>query len=76
MATPSAPAGRCPVAHDGSDRKTARGADAAAPALEERAGTWHVRSYAAVRQVLRDADATRQAGFNAEMATRTGLSSL
>jgi cytochrome P450 len=73
MATPTAPADRCPVAHGASERKTARGADPDAPALEERDGTWHVRSYAAVRQVLRDADATRQAGFNAEMATRTGL---
>jgi cytochrome P450 len=73
MSTHTQPAGRCPVAHDASERKTARGADPAAPAIEQRDGTWHVRSYAAVRQVLRAADGTRQAGFNAELAARTGL---
>ncbi len=34
---------------------------------------WHLRSYAAVRQVLRDGDATRQAGFNAEAVQNTRL---
>ena len=73
MTTSTAARGRCPVPHDATERKTARGADPDAPALEERDGVWYVRSYAAVRQVLRDADGTRQAGFNAELATRTGL---
>ncbi len=41
--------------------------------MEERDGTWHLRSYATVRQVLRNADATRQAGFNSELVGKTGL---
>lgn len=54
-------------------RKTGRDSVPGAPAVEHRDGTWHVRSYAAVRQVLRAAEGTRQAGFNAELAARTGL---
>lgn len=54
-------------------RKTGRDSVPGMPAIEHVDGTWHVRSYAAVRQVLRAADGTRQAGFNAELAARTGL---
>jgi len=59
----------CPHAH----RKSDRGAPVDAPAVERIGEVWHLRSYRAVRQVLRDADATRQAGFNAELAGRTSL---
>jgi cytochrome P450 len=69
----SAPDSRCPVPHGASARKTGRGERPDAPAVEERDGTWHLRSYATVRQVLRNADATRQAGFNAELVGKTGL---
>lgn len=65
--------GRCPVEHGASQRKTGRGERPDAPAVEERDGVWHLRSYATVRQVLRNADATRQAGFNAELVGKTGL---
>jgi cytochrome P450 len=58
-------AARCPIT--GSERKTDRSESAPRP------GTVRLRSYAALRQVLRDPDATRQAGFNAELANRTGL---
>ena len=34
--------------------------------MEVRDGVWHVRSLSLVRQVLREGDATTQAGFNAE----------
>ena len=44
-----------------------------APAIERRGDVWHLRSYRAVRRVLRDADATRQAGFNAELSRRSSL---
>lgn len=44
-----------------------------AAAVERRGDVWYLRSYRAVRQVLRDADATRQAGFNAELARRSSL---
>ncbi len=54
-------------------RKTAREGFAPGPAIEERGGVWHVRSYDLVRQVLRRPDGIRQAGFNAELASRTGL---
>lgn len=76
---------RCPVAHGdggGASRRSdpARFAgtpEGAAPggsaAVERRGEVWHLRSYAAVRQVLRDADATRQAGFNAETVARSGM---
>lgn len=57
-----------------SARKTSRGPTAPAlPAVERRGDTWHLRSYEVVRQVLRAPEGTRQAGFNAELASRTGL---
>jgi cytochrome P450 len=65
---PTTASGGCPHA-----RKSDRGDPADAPAVERRGDVWTVRSYRAVRQVLRDADATRQAGFNAELVGRTSL---
>lgn len=64
-----------------SQRKSARAATAprpapgapAAAAVERDGDVWRLRSYRAVRQVLRDAAATRQAGFNAELVGRTAL---
>lgn len=59
-------AGACPVA--GADRRrTAPPGAAFAPAVErDAAGTWHIRSFAAARRLLR-AEGTRQAGFKAEL---------
>lgn len=54
-------------------RKTAREPARHAPSIERRDDTWHLRSYDAVRQVLRLQEGVRQAGFNAELASRTGL---
>ena len=56
-----------------SQRKSDPDPQTTAPAIERRGEVWHLRSYRAVRQVLRDADATRQAGFNAELAGRSSL---
>ena len=58
-----------------SDRKSARGAPPSGdlPAVQRDGDTWTLRSYAAVKAVLRAGDAVTQAGFNAELATRTGL---
>ena len=64
-------AGRCPVAHGA--RKSERGEGEPPAAVEQDGDTWRVRSHAAVRQVLREADATRQAGFNAETVRGTTL---
>lgn len=61
---------RCPVPH-GDQRRTARPGEPSTPPVEVVDGVWHLRSLPLVRQVLREADATVQAGFNAEMA-RTG----
>lgn len=56
------PAGRCPFPHGSGHRKTGQGEPADTPAVEWDGSAWHLRSYAAVRQVLRDGDRTRQ-GF-------------
>jgi len=64
------PAAACPHA---SVRKTARDSDPGLPAVEARGETWILRSHDLVKQVLRKQDGTRQAGFNAELASRTGL---
>jgi cytochrome P450 len=56
-------AGACPVDH----RRTAPAGAALAPAVErDAAGTWHIRSFAVARRLLRS-DATRPAGFKAEL---------
>ncbi|MFO8149293.1 MAG: cytochrome P450 [Trueperaceae bacterium] len=64
---------RDPEQRPPSQRKSDPSPPTAAPAVERRGDVWHLRSYQAVRQVLRDADATRQAGFNAELARRSSL---
>ncbi|MFW6187836.1 MAG: cytochrome P450 [Actinomycetota bacterium] len=66
-----APHNRCPVPH-GDRRRTVPPGEPAAPRVEEVDGVWHVRALPLVRQVLREADATVQAGFSAETA-RQGL---
>ena len=49
------------------DRRVShRPGEASAPRVEHRDGVWHLRSTEAVRQVLREKDATTQAGFSAE----------
>lgn len=58
---------RCPVPH-ADQRRTARPGEPAEPRVEALDGVWHVRSLAMVRQVLREGDATTQAGFNAGVA--------
>jgi cytochrome P450 len=54
-------------------RKTGRDTRPDLPAVERRGDVWHVRSYRAARTVLRAADATRQAGFNAELVRRARM---
>lgn len=66
-------ASRCPYPHGTDHRKSGRGEDPNAPAIEQDGDAWHVRSYGAVRQVLRNSEATRQAGFNSDMVANTGL---
>jgi cytochrome P450 len=57
---------QCPM--NGADnRRTAPPGGAFSPAVEQDGnGVWHVRSFAAARKLLRS-DATRQAGFKAEL---------
>ncbi len=69
----SSPA-RCPIDHSAvSWQKTAQTlkTDAAlsVPVERDEQGTWHVRSFDAVRTVLRSAD-TKQIGFNGELIER------
>ncbi|HEY3407015.1 MAG TPA: cytochrome P450 [Propionicimonas sp.] len=53
---------------DAADRRLShRTGEAAWPAAEHRGDVWHLRSTEAVRQVLREKDATTQAGFSAEL---------
>lgn len=67
---PNAAAG-CPVDHSQPNaRKTARGEVSSAPPLStDPSGVWHVRGHDQVRAILRN-DATRQAGFGAEMIAK------
>lgn len=50
------PTPRCPFPHDANHRKTGFSNDHRSPGIERQGNVWHLRSYAAVRQVLRDAD--------------------
>lgn len=52
-----------------SDRISSRPHETAVPRVEERDGVWHIRSAEAARQILRERDATTQAGFTAESLT-------
>lgn len=49
-----------------NDRKSVRTGESMAPGLEFARGTWHVRDAQHVREVLRAADGTTQAGFTSE----------
>lgn len=49
---------RCPVDHNA--RKTGFGQDHLTPGIEQQGNIWYLRSYAAVRQVLRDGQHVRQ----------------
>jgi cytochrome P450 len=62
---------RCPIDHRAlSLRKTAQTAESATqPVEQDREGVWHVRGYEQARAILRS-DATKQAGFNAELLER------
>jgi cytochrome P450 len=71
MSDDARPETRCPVPH-GDRRRTAPPGERGAPRVEVLDGVWHVRSLPMVRQVLREADGTVQAGFSAETA-RQGL---
>jgi len=64
-------ASHCPVDHMAlSWQKTVPTAPSTGPAIErDEAGLWHVRSFDAVRAVLRSTD-TKQAGFGAELLER------
>ncbi|GAC1367486.1 MAG: cytochrome P450 [Ktedonobacteraceae bacterium] len=66
----------CPVDHSAwSWQKTPQPTEViAGPPIERDAdGTWHVRSFEAMRAVLRSPH-TKQAGFNAEMISRVSVS--
>ncbi|PAU91628.1 cytochrome P450 [Kocuria sp. WN036] len=71
MSDDARPETRCPVPH-GDRRRTAPPGERSVPRVEVLDGVWHVRSLPMVRQVLREADGTVQAGFSAETA-RQGL---
>lgn len=52
---------------DAADRRVShRPGEASGPAVEHVGDVWHVRSTEAVRQILREKDATTQAGFSSE----------
>ena len=64
-------AARCPFDHTArtaSDRKSSRAGETLTPPFEVHGERWTIRSLALARAVLRDAEATRQAGFGAEVA--------
>ncbi|ADI15250.1 cytochrome P450 [Truepera radiovictrix] len=61
----------CPYAHSHRHRKSGRGEDGGR-AIEHRGDTWHLRSYAAVKQVLRDGDRVRQ-GIDAALGAKAAL---
>ncbi|THF68885.1 cytochrome P450 [Deinococcus sp. Arct2-2] len=54
------PTPHCPFPHDINQRKTGFGHDHLPLDLERQGEVWHVRSYAAVRQLLRDDERVRQ----------------
>lgn len=61
--------GLCPHARR-DDRRTVPPGDGGTAAVEQdAAGVWHIRSFALARRVLR-AEATRQAGFKAELVEK------
>ena len=76
QASTSLHAAGCPFHHpEGvSDRKSSRPGEALTPAYEvtrdAKGERWTVRSFALARAILRDPEATRQAGFGAEVAAQ------
>ena len=67
---PEAARGGCPVHHGVGAWQASPEAPTSTPAIERDAdGTWHIRSHALVRQILREVETT-QAGFGAEMIAR------
>lgn len=68
--------GSCPVPHGPAsgtgDRRSTRVGEPARPDVEHVDGVWHIRSERLVREVLRPAEATRQAGFGAEADALVG----
>ena len=64
-------AARCPFDHTSpgtSDRKSSRASETLTPPFEVHGEHWTIRSFALARAILRDPEATRQAGFGAEVA--------
>ena len=61
---------KCPFPHDLNPRKTTFSQTQQEPAIERQGDLWHLRSYAAVRQVLRDAQRVRQ-GLEANTPVKT-----
>lgn len=67
LARPGAARGGCPVHHGVGAWQSSPETTIGTPAVERDGdGTWHIRSHALVRQILRNA-ATTQAGFGADM---------
>ncbi len=62
---------KCPERPGVDDRGERRfvGSETDGPGIERNGGTWLIRSGSVARQILRQRDATRQAGFNAESLT-------
>lgn len=68
--------GRCPFPHGTTHRKTGDtggATDPEAPTIKFDGRVWHLRSYDAVRQVLRAGDGTRQATLNNESPFPAGM---
>ena len=67
-------AARCPFPHaapGASDRKSSRAGETLTPPLEVHGDAWTIRSYSLARSILRDPEATRQAGFGAAALEKT-----
>ena len=62
----------CPFPHHGGvpARKAVLPNEPLTPTFEVHEGRWTLRSFALVRAVLRDPEATKQAGFGAEVAAQ------
>lgn len=56
-----------------SQRKSNRPGEDVSPVLEVRDDVWHVRSLPVARAILRERGATTQAGFNAEVVSRSKM---
>lgn len=65
--------GRCPFPHGANLRKTGRGERTESLGIEVVGDVWHLRSYAAVRQVLRATESTKQGFPNSESPFPAGM---